>query len=128
MSNSTFFYIKGSPATPVQLQEMANDLQPYITGITGPRGPVGATGATGADGKDSVVPGPPGTPYIEQPITGLTYNGSGQLTGYAKAGSAYTLTYVTIAGLSLPSTKVGGGRTVTYSYNSSGQLLGETFS
>ena len=60
------------------------------------------------------------------PATALTYT-SGNLTGYTQNGVTYVLTYTTVAGVTVLSTKVGGGRTVTYAYNGSAQLTGETF-
>jgi YD repeat-containing protein len=48
-------------------------------------------------------------------VSGLTYNGSGQLTGYTEDGIAYVLTYNTDGTLN---TITGGGSVGTVSYSS----------
>lgn len=66
---------------------------------------------------------------LAAPATGRTYNTAGQLTGYTKGGITYALAYTTVLGLSVLSTKSGGGLTWTYSYDgTTGQLTGEAIS
>jgi hypothetical protein len=68
-------------------------------------------------------------PVGGSPVSSCTYDSTtGNLTGYTKNGVAYTFTYKTVNSLVVPDTKVGGGKTVTYSYNGSGQLTGEVVS
>ena len=61
---------------------------------------------------------------LDGAITACVYNGSGQLISFTQYGVAFTLTYAS----GLLATKTGGGRTITYTYDSSSRLTGQVFS
>ncbi len=101
-----------------------------VQGPAGPTGPAGALSSVGIQGPPqfSVADSPltaNGTIIIDNtPATNLGYDGSNRLVSYTQNGISYALTY----GLYGIATKVGGGRTITYQYNGSGQLTGEVYS
>lgn len=87
---------------------------PAMVGSTGEAaGSAGSAPAPAADRQGAFLRGD-GT-WVPGALSNLTYNGSGQLTGYTEDGIAYALTY---NGDGTPNTITGGGTVGTFAYSS----------